>query len=375
MKTSFKKFLNNALWCINGVDPPERAERVQAWVERNPEQAKFQSIHHVQRDAPPRPQTLPGCPPLEHGDGGRRREDFVVAIKNGHVAHHGGNVIAPDGVLLSELSDALVLKTGKLPPVQRVAGRVGVLASACSRNYYHWTMDVLSRLALLRSSNFPVDKYFVSYNKGFQRESLAHFGIGPDQIVPATRYSHITADEIVAPTRHPSWETAVPFLRQAFPLQETRNASPKRIYISRAKANKRRVANENEVLQALAPYGFVKVLLEEMSCRDQIRLFQGVECVIGPHGAGFCNTLFSSRGTTVIEFFHQRRLKDFFVLLSDQLQHRHFYLISTHDAPRRFGWPKRKDDPDIWIDVAMLPPLLQLAGVNRGGEQSLARAA
>jgi capsular polysaccharide biosynthesis protein len=46
-----------------------------------------------------------------------------------------------------------------------------------------------------------------------------------------------------------------------------------KIFISRRKAVGRRIINENDVIEALAPFGFVTYVLEEMSFLDQVKLF------------------------------------------------------------------------------------------------------
>jgi capsular polysaccharide biosynthesis protein len=60
--------------------------------------------------------------------------------------------------------------------------------------------------------------------------------------------------------------------------------------------------NEAELLQELDKYGFRSYILEDLRFREQVKLFSGAEIIIGPHGAGFTNTIFAD-DLTVLELF------------------------------------------------------------------------
>jgi hypothetical protein len=63
------------------------------------------------------------------------------------------------------------------------------------------------------------------------------------------------------------------------------------------------VINEDEVLAALAPLGFVSYTMEELSFEDEVRLFSQAEIVVATHGAGLTNMIFAPQNLTVIELF------------------------------------------------------------------------
>lgn len=77
------------------------------------------------------------------------------------------------------------------------------------------------------------------------------------------------------------------------------NTRPRRLYISRSRANHRRVTNEDELLTCLEPFGFEKHCTEDYSPEQVIDLFQNAEIIIQPHGSGVANLLFA-KGTTAI---------------------------------------------------------------------------
>jgi capsular polysaccharide biosynthesis protein len=80
------------------------------------------------------------------------------------------------------------------------------------------------------------------------------------------------------------------------------------IYIGREDAPVRRLVNEDEVVRALAPLGFEKVLLTKLALAEQIALFARARAIVAPHGAGLANMAFCRPGTSVIEIVSPDRL-------------------------------------------------------------------
>ncbi|MGH7785718.1 MAG: glycosyltransferase family 61 protein [Candidatus Binatia bacterium] len=118
-------------------------------------------------------------------------------------------------------------------------------------------------------------------------------------------------------------------------------AARRRLFISRRDAGKgRHILNEEAMMQALAPVGFERVVLEQMPPADQVQYFSEAECVVGAHGAGLANLLFASRAG-VVELFPQATLWPHFYLLSRSGDHRYRYVC--HDARGR--------DDDFRADV------------------------
>jgi len=66
----------------------------------------------------------------------------------------------------------------------------------------------------------------------------------------------------------------------------------KRVFIGR-KAHAVRRYNDDEISALAAARGFEKVYLEELGFQESIRLFREAEFIVGPHGAGWANLLFS----------------------------------------------------------------------------------
>ncbi|MDJ0707109.1 MAG: glycosyltransferase family 61 protein [Leptolyngbyaceae cyanobacterium MO_188.B28] len=74
------------------------------------------------------------------------------------------------------------------------------------------------------------------------------------------------------------------------------------IFISRKNAGRRRIVNEDELIEKLSRLDFVAYTLEDMSVADQARLFSQAEIIVAPHGAGLTNMIFSEKAA-IIELF------------------------------------------------------------------------
>ena len=77
----------------------------------------------------------------------------------------------------------------------------------------------------------------------------------------------------------------------------------KKIYISRSDAFRRKILNEEELMRYLEKRGFKMVIPGKYNVADQSKLFEDAEIIIGPHGLGLVNMLFSNNLKTVIELF------------------------------------------------------------------------
>ncbi|BAZ42354.1 TPR domain protein [Calothrix sp. NIES-4101] len=188
------------------------------------------------------------------------------------------------------------------------------LVSFWSKTYYHWFLDVLTRIEGLEyyqeQTGCKPLLIIDSNPTSWQIESLKLVGYSLDDCIQWDK-TKVNVKKLVVPAfRQPgNWisPSALHWLRQRIfsNLSTTdinQNFFSKRIYISRSQASGRRVINEDEVMQVLSPYGFVSYSLETMSFTEQIQLFSSAEIIIGPHGAGFTNIIFSQKQPIVIEF-------------------------------------------------------------------------
>lgn len=247
---------------------------------------------------------------------------------------------------LSYGNSLLVASSQKLPPVQPFIGTLAVLPIRYSGNYCHWMFEFVARAGLLRSA-YPqwegIDGILIDPAQArFQQETLQALGLPEHKLIRNTAGVHLKADRLVAPSLFAHWpifdRETCQLLRDLFlDDSQSRSVTPtKRIYLTRAEANYRRVLNESEVVEWLQKSGFVSVTLSELSVREQAALLAEAAVVVAPHGAGLTNLVFCQPGTKVLEIFPKNYSQPYYWALAGQCQLNHQYLISrsvTEYAP------------------------------------------
>lgn len=253
------------------------------------------------------------------GDGESVARVAVAELPRGRVLGPHRAVITGRGALVHEVSQyfgttrprehPLFLNPVPRPPLD-VDGRLGVLASRGDSNYYHFLMDVLTRIGVLEQvpQVAPPELWYVPQQRRFQHELLDLFGIAPEHRVDADEHPHVRAEVLVVPgppamtEKNPPW--AVQFLRERL-LPAASPAGPAApVYVTRGpSANNRSVTNEDALQALLHERGFLSIDPGAMSVVDQIRFFAAAPVVVAPHGAALTNLMFMSPGSAVVELF------------------------------------------------------------------------
>jgi tetratricopeptide (TPR) repeat protein/capsular polysaccharide biosynthesis protein len=324
---------------------------------------------------------------------------FVVTIPEGRVWNapqqnswmicNAIAVITPDGYLLGDVSryypwylpgcpyqerdDHTFLSLEEIPPVEEIDGTVAVLSGLAGHVYYHWMIDILPRIEILRRSEVALEQidWFLINNidQPFQKETLTLLDIPLNKILPSDRHSHIRARELIVPSfpGHLDWVPpgTIEFLRQTFLPQIPENNYPERIYISRDRARGRQVINEKEVIDILNHWGFQTVFLEDLSVLQQVALFAKAKVIVCPHGSSLTNLVFCSPATKVIELFSPHYVRTDYWLLSQQLQLQHYYSVgqSFDCYPLRHLMYQNSLTEDIFVDLGSLRLILRAAGI------------
>lgn len=278
-------------------------------------------------------------------------QTFVLHIPKGRVFSDYGYVLAKEKYLISELLWPWSLyKTGKksldlknTAQIQHLPGKVVVLAQEGYRNYYHWMLEILPKLALLKDTQYDWI-YLPRMEYSFQKTTLALMGVDLRKVIEAGPSTYIEADELIVPSfvsrscYTPHW--VINYLREhLMPKNQEENPNPQfseKIFISRQKASCRKITNEEEIFKYLEPLGFKRYHLEDMSVEDQKLLFANAQTIIAAHGAGLTNLIFSKPGTKVLEIF-QAREDDTYCYLSQGIGLDYHCLQTTPFIKRNGG--------------------------------------
>ncbi len=172
---------------------------------------------------------------------------------------------------------------------------------------YHWLAEHLPRLYLatqlyknivLILPDFLNNKYFADTLQYFNLKDIIF--IKKDEIILVDKLiiPYVTAPggnynrEIFNKYRN--------FLRDK--INKGSDASKEHIYISRSKAERRKIDNESEIIQIFSNKGIKIELMENYSFSEQVKLLSNCEFLIGQSGAGMTNMMFMPRNSTVYLF-------------------------------------------------------------------------
>lgn len=231
-----------------------------------------------------------------------------------------------------------------------------LIHDAWSESYYHWMVDALPRLLAIRDQ--LAGKVLLlpeTYQQNYHYQTLAALGVAAvERLKPKTRY--VVPNLLVPPrlARIASYNPQVirdlrVALLEKFPVVLHANLGD-RIYISRARATRRKVLNEPEVTAFLAQQGFAIVQLEEYDFAEQVSIMAGARCLVSIHGAGLTNMLFMAPGSQVLELQMQDDgTNHYYYTLANDLDIRYYYQFCTpNDAALGV------QDADLTVDVAEL---------------------
>lgn len=228
--------------------------------------------------------------------------------------------------------------------IKRVEGTVAHLSlSNLENNYFHWLIECLGRLYLIRKSGITPDYYIVSNHTPFQKQYLQMLGLKEEQIIPTNSNELIQADELIVPSFINNWEYVnyrgykhyqkkwlpswIGNLYKEEILPQIETTEKKRIYISRENAPYRKILNEPELISILKEYDFEIVKLEKMKVAEQIQTFKNAEIIVGILGAGLTNAIFADTNCTVLEITTQYFLDSAYRILDKTVNIKHEYFI------------------------------------------------
>lgn len=261
--------------------------------------------------------------------------DTTARVENALLASTASVVLSPERNVVSESSTAAgmqyFLKREFFLTPTRLQGRVAPLRSRF-HNFYHWMVDCLPRLialAALDPVHHPIDLVYTGKLASYETFFLNQFDEGVfrlRKIEPHTLY----APDVLMYTSLKTQRFAG-YLREVYAegirdlvapdASSARSSdSGRRVIISRANAEYRRLANEPALVDALASRGFETARPETMSIQEQADLFRDASIIVSPHGAGLANAIYA-RDASVIELFPTALTTPHYLFLCASLGH------------------------------------------------------
>lgn len=262
---------------------------------------------------------------------------FMITLHNAYMVSRGviiyrNKVLLESAIFQREYlnklqSNHIFLKTLFVKPKMQL-GNVIPLLNKLSNNYYHWTTESLTRLAMFAEySGDSYKDYDIVIAKdapSFVKESLVQlFKIQENKIITWRNNEAGAIKKCIL--------LSCPFIRNektemtnvyCLPLYKLLNTislrnipsvqnTPEYLIISRANVNQRKLLGDEKIIQAFPSIPFKIIYTEEMSYAEQVTTFRNAKIIIAPHGAGLVNLVYVTKDPLVIEVFPTiRKIRD-----------------------------------------------------------------
>lgn len=234
-------------------------------------------------------------------------EEGVISFDLTHRGRPQFYVFDKNNICLEDLSSGVTPFIQ--PDLQNYTGDLGIVSDrfSSSMNVCHFLLDQFSRITLY-DRFAPSGRILLASPYKQYLGILDRAGFADRVVVPVDKRFSIRADRllvssnIIEDLRHPGHLGApwvIDFLRER--LQPDTLPVHRRIFISRADATGRGIINWPEIEEVLSSHGFEVVNVSALSLNEQISTFSAAECVVGLHGAGLTNMVFSPPGTKILE--------------------------------------------------------------------------
>jgi len=220
------------------------------------------------------------------------------------------------------------------------------------KSYYHWMTEYLPKLRMLelysRETGRDPTVLIESEPREFIKETLSSVGYDSDQyvewdggqmrvenlIIPIHRTRRFDYQKPEHSNYNPSYDDLNWLRNRILSNTSTEGSSGRKIiYISRQGASPirgRKVLNYNQLLDILEEYGVESYALETLPFEEQVRIFADADVIIGPHGAGLFNMIFSD-DPVVVELFPESILKPHFYYIANMMGYEYVPLVTQSE--------------------------------------------
>lgn len=173
-------------------------------------------------------------------------------------------------------------------------------------NFWHWTTECLPKLLTMESLGYQ-GPYILPAESRVVRESLDMFGIAESRRIqsgPAWLVRKLILPQRLTGFELPENMALTAFLRDSILARTGILPGSRRCYVRRI--GRRRIVNEERLLELLAEFGFETMTPEDHDLPGQWRYMTNCQCAIMAHGANTTLTLAQPHGSAFVEFFSNR---------------------------------------------------------------------
>ena len=306
-----------------------------------------------------------GSPALIEWLAQHQRQQFAEEV---HCRFAGGRVVGP-GVILSPDGRTIardvsisfgeppdqhwMLRERGIPRPRRLPGDVASVATLSGQTYYHWLLEELPRFQAAVARGHDT----IIAHRAMLGTVPALLGFR-ERIIDAGEQHHWQCDSLTVESLHgitgnpsPDQVDAIRAIAARTPRVDV--AHGERLFISRARASIRRLANEDLLWPALEARGFRRLALESLPWHHQIAAFARAKVVVAPHGAGLANLVFCNPQTRVVEVMHPGFCHWVFWRLASLCDLDYRPVLGAGDGPLRHDFNHNRSDITVaWEAIA-----------------------
>ncbi len=225
-----------------------------------------------------------------------------------------------------------------------------------ARNYYHWVIDALPRLFIVRETLGDSIVLLPRNARRYMHESVRLFN--PKGTLELKKHTYARVKQLCLPRpvadsgRHDGTvlKELKKFILSALDEQGNVRKDGERIYISRANQHSRKISNESEVRELLKEYGFTVVFFENMTFADQVSVIRNATHVVSSHGANLTNILFMPVNGKVLEINKNVSPNLCYYSLASSIDLDYYYQFCPIDG----DGPDKDNNADLKVDVVKL---------------------
>ncbi len=275
-------------------------------------------------------------------------EDVIYSPKGNFLLTKSRQIIL-DSILIGCDLPGIGIKHLFLSPVETISGTCAIFRSNYY-GYYHTLLDESPRINLLNQpeyADFPEISLLCPGGSENEWEQFFLSKLAPKniKITPVSTDNLYYIEKLIFPsfvTKRCCGYLPSVYLKNLASkvLPERPRNKQNRIFISRRKSmaatkelRGRHILNESELLESLKPLGFESYELEDLSISETIDLFYDAQIVIGAHGGGLANLMFSEK-VSVLELHPLKIISSHYYYLCKSMGHQYRFwcdnVESTH---------------------------------------------
>jgi len=172
-------------------------------------------------------------------------------------------------------------------------------------NYFHFYNDVLSKIFFLKENGINIQKVPLIISKKLWDKAYFQYYLNASPLFPTLSWivqdrQYITCRRTIfcKPLTHRKDLLDIIF----FPLRKN-IVGEKKIFLTRNKVRLRYLENASQIEEICSNRGFEVIDTDQMTMPQQIDIFSKASLIIGIHGAGLTNMMFSCGQCKILELF------------------------------------------------------------------------